>query len=274
ISPPAPMWRDFTNLYCLDVANASFASNTDVNAFACKNPIFTNFATDIRNQQWIIDTIPGATYPLDGLGNLARGSYILRSVGDPTLCLDVRGATTGGGERLQLYPCGHVQNPTTRAALNQSFGAPGVFAFESGGAPLARPLTPATLTGLDVSLAPAAWTLGYQFTPTKNIVVTDLGGRFPHGAPSTSNAFTVRLYDGTSRAMLASASVTSNDAWAYAPIAPVVLLANHVYTVAVYLNYQYNYVDFFAMPISNADITINQSCHNTTTAEPCGLAGA
>lgn len=73
--------------------------------------------------------------------------------------------------------------------------------------------------------------------------------------------------------MLASASVASSNSWAYAPIAPVVLLANRPYTVAVNVNYAYNHVSR-PLPISNADITINRSCYNGTTAEPCGLAGA
>jgi hypothetical protein len=116
-----------------------------------------------------------------------------------------------------------------------------------------------------------AWNynMGYTFTPNKTIVVTALGGFF-------NGTKTVYLYDRSTGAVLASASVTAANNWAYAAIAPVTLNANVTYSVAVYLAgsgaaYRYNMT---AMPRAFADGTINGSCYRSgSTSEPCSYSG-
>lgn len=69
---------------------------------------------------------------------------------------------------------------------------------------------------------------GYHFTPLRNGQITAIGGYF-------NGTKIVRLFNRTTGAVLAEATVTSANTWAYATIAAVNVVANTNYTVAVYL---------------------------------------
>lgn len=132
------------------------------------------------------------------------------------------------------------------------------------GAPLFQPADGSLSTNV-------AWNynMGYAFTPNKTIVVTALGGFF-------NGTKTVYLYDRTTGAVVASASVTSANGWAYAPITPVVLTKDAPYSVAVYLagsGAAYR-TGMAAMPRALTDATIEGSCYRSaSTAEPCSSSG-
>lgn len=72
-----------------------------------------------------------------------------------------------------------------------------------------------------------AWnyTMGYHFTPQKNGQITKLGGFF--NGPKN-----VYLWNKSTGALLAQASVSSSNSWNYTSIAPVNVLAGVTYTVA------------------------------------------
>jgi hypothetical protein len=109
---------------------------------------------------------------------------------------------------------------------------------------------------------------GYGFKPNKTIVVTALGGFF-------NGTKTVYLFDRTNGAVLASASVTSANNWAYTPIQPVTLLLNNPYSVAVYSAGAGAYrASMSSMPSTLADATIEGTCYrNGNTGEPCASSG-
>lgn len=69
------------------------------------------------------------------------------------------------------------------------------------------------------------YTMGYAFTPSKTGQVTKLGGLF-------NGTKTVRLYN-SSYSIIASASVTSANSWAYTAITPVTVTAGSLYYVVV-----------------------------------------
>ena len=137
----------------------------------------------------------------------------------------------------------------------------------AGGNPGAALYSPADGSlGTDV---PWNYNMGYGFTPNKTITVTSLGGFF-------NGTRTVYLYDRTTGAVLASASVTAANGWAYAPIAPVTLNKTTPYSVAVYLpgtGGAYR-ASMTSMPSVAADATIDGSCYRyANTAEPCASSG-
>jgi hypothetical protein len=113
----------------------------------------------------------------------------------------------------------------------------------------------------------SAWnyTMGYGFTPNKTITITSLGGLF-------NGTKTVQLFNRSTGAVLASASVTSANGWAYTNITPVTLAAGTAYSVGVSLAgsggaYRSGTV---ATPRALADATINGSCYRSGSAlEPC-----
>ncbi len=72
------------------------------------------------------------------------------------------------------------------------------------------------------------YAMGYHFTPEKAGSVTELGGFF-------NGTKIVRLFNKSTGALLAQASVTAANDWAYVPITPVALQGETTYTVAVYL---------------------------------------
>jgi hypothetical protein len=116
-----------------------------------------------------------------------------------------------------------------------------------------------------------AWnyTMGYSFTPNKTLLVTALGGFF-------NGTKTVYLYNRTTGAVLASATVTAANTWGYTSIAPVNLDRDVPYSIAVYVGgaggaYRSGMA---AMPRALADATINGSCYRAgSTAEPCASSG-
>jgi hypothetical protein len=137
---PGQYWN-ITSLYCLDVANGSFTSGTDVNVFPCHNPN----ASDMRNQQWILDWAPGSSGQWSS--TTGRNNWVLRSAGNPNLCLNVRGGIATSGADLQIYDC--TNGVGIGAGSNQFFSLPGRFAFDSrNGAPdLKVYLFPTTTAG-------------------------------------------------------------------------------------------------------------------------------
>jgi hypothetical protein len=111
-------------------------------------------------------------------------------------------------------------------------------------------------------------TAGYGFKPNKTIVVTALGGFF-------NGTKTVYLFDRTNGAVLASASVSSANNWSYTPIAPVTLLLNNPYSVAVYSAGAGAYRgSMTSMPSTLADATIEGTCYKPgNSGEPCASSG-
>ncbi len=117
--------------------------------------------------------------------------------------------------------------------------------------------------------SPGDYSVGYAFTPNKALTVTSLGGFF-------NGTRTVSLFNRATGALLASASVTAANTWAYTAIAPVTLAAGTMYTVAVYLTgtagaYRSGMT---SMPSTLADATVHGSCYRqASTAEPCASSG-
>jgi len=72
------------------------------------------------------------------------------------------------------------------------------------------------------------YAMGYHFTPLVNGQVTGVGGYF-------NGTKTVKLFNKTTGTLLASATVTAANTWAYTPITPVNVTAGTTYTIAVYL---------------------------------------
>lgn len=98
-----------------------------------------------------------------------------------------------------------------------------------------------------------AWdyTMGYHFTPKRSGTITWLGGYF-------NGTKTVYLWNKSTGALLAQATVSSANGWGYANIDPVRVTAGTTYTVAVYLagsggSYRYSIT---ALPQTYGDITI------------------
>lgn len=90
--------RNAGNSRCLDV-EGSPATGVNVNTFTChggSNQLFHVFANG------------GAFETTMTPGTVALGSRIVAS--GSALCLDLRGGTANGGERLQLFPCGGGSN--------------------------------------------------------------------------------------------------------------------------------------------------------------------
>ncbi|HYN21765.1 MAG TPA: hypothetical protein VE078_12445, partial [Thermoanaerobaculia bacterium] len=114
-----------------------------------------------------------------------------------------------------------------------------------------------------------SYNMGYGFTPNKTITVSSLGGFF-------NGTKTVRLYNRSTGAVLASATVTSANFWAYTAITPVTLAAGTPYSVSVYLSgsggaYRSG---LSSMPTALADATVDGTCYrSSSTAEPCASSG-
>src|SRR5215203_1356733 len=115
---------------------------------------------------------------------------------------------------------------------------------------------------------PGDYTVGYAFTPNKALTVSSLGGFF-------NCIRTVYLFNRSTGATLASATVTSANNWAYTAITPVTLAAGTAYSVAVYLPGTGGaYRSGVAMPSTLADATIDGSCYRPSAiGEPCASSG-
>jgi len=102
--------------------------------------------------------------------------------------------------------------------------------------------------------------MGYHFTPQVNGQVTALGGYF-------NGTKTVKLFNKATGTLLASASVTGANVWAYTSITPITVMAGTTYTVAVYLagsggSYRYSLSPTF--PRTFGDIRIEGSTYVST----------
>jgi len=99
------------------------------------------------------------------------------------------------------------------------------------------------------------YTMGYKFTPLNDGEITHLGGYF-------NGAKNVYLWD-SSQNLMASATVTSDNNWAYSPIDPVQVRSGQTYRVGVYLagsggSYRYR---INRLPQTYGNIRIDGSCY-------------
>jgi Ricin-type beta-trefoil lectin domain len=96
---------------CLDVAGGLANAGDDVQVYPCHNGL---------NQQWRIEAAPLSVGSLEHhdlrILRTRRDLVMLRSMKNPNMCLDVRAATTNGGEQMQVFDC-HGQR-------NQAFQLP------------------------------------------------------------------------------------------------------------------------------------------------------
>ena len=107
------------------------------------------------------------------------------------------------------------------------------------------------------------YAMGYHFTPQVSGTVTQLGGFF-------NGTKTVKLFDKASGLLLAQATVTAADNWAYTPITPVNVQAGTTYTVAAYLagsgaSYRYSITP---LPRVYGNIRIDGSTYASTSGNP------
>jgi hypothetical protein len=163
------------------------------------------------------------------------------------------------------YRTGSALEPCAGTVISGiNYGMADIKYYVGGSQPLYQPTDGVLYTNVA-----GDYTAGYAFTPNKAITVKSLGGYF-------SGTRTVYLYNRSTGAVLASASVTSANAWAYTAITPVALSAGTSYTVGVYLPgaggaYRGSMT---SMPSTRTDATIEGSCYRpSSTAEPCGYSG-
>ena len=114
------------------------------------------------------------------------------------------------------------------------------------------------------------YAVGYHFTPKVSGEVTALGGRFP-------GAKRVRLIERATPRLLAEATVVSNNAWSYTPLAkPQELTANKEYTVVVYLAGDgiYQHLGNRTYPIEGEFLTITSGTFTSTARNPFAVPTA
>ncbi|NOQ63023.1 MAG: S8 family serine peptidase [Methyloprofundus sp.] len=126
-----------------------------------------------------------------------------------------------------------------------------------------------------------AWhyALGYHFTPLVDGTIDQLGGYF-------NGAKQVKLFNKTTGAVLAEATVSSANKWNFSTIAPVSVQANQQYTVAVYMagaggSYRYTGGATFPMLVNNLRIDSSTYAYTgsssnripTNTASPYYMYG-
>ncbi|MGH8034159.1 MAG: hypothetical protein ACREO9_02955, partial [Lysobacterales bacterium] len=113
--------------------------------------------------------------------------------------------------------------------------------------------------GLD---QPYDYALGYNFKPSVNGQVTQLGGLF-------NGVKTVKLFRRDTGLLMAQATVSSGNVWSYVPIAPVGLTAGVEYTVAGYLaGSGASYRSGLSLPKTYGDITILGGTSIGTSTDP------
>ena len=104
ISPDPGFW-------CLDVAGGLAQPSDLVQVFPCHNGL---------NQQWRIDAAPISTGSLEGhdlrILRQRKDLVMLRSMKNPSVCLDVANATANGNEYLVVFNC--------HGERNQAFSLP------------------------------------------------------------------------------------------------------------------------------------------------------
>jgi hypothetical protein len=163
------------------------------------------------------------------------------------------------------YRSGSALEPCAGTVISGiNYGMADLKYYAGGSQPLYQPTDGTLYTDMA-----GDYSAGYAFTPNKAMSVTSLGGYF-------NGTRTVYLYNRSTGAVLASASVTSANGWAYTAITPVALSAGTSYTVAVYLpgtggSYRANMT---SMPSTRTDATIEGACSRpASTAEPCAYTG-
>ena len=107
------------------------------------------------------------------------------------------------------------------------------------------------------------YTMGYNFTPTKDGQITKLSGYF-NGTKKVS------LWNKTTGALLTQQSIPSSNAWSSVDIDPVTVRANTTYTVAAYMansgaSYRKNIT---TLPRTDGDITIEGSTFTAGDRRP------
>ncbi|MDQ7779913.1 MAG: pre-peptidase C-terminal domain-containing protein, partial [Planctomycetota bacterium] len=105
---------------------------------------------------------------------------------------------------------------------------------------------------------PWNYTLGYKFTPSVDGMVTALAGFF-------NGTKLVRLWRDSGPTLIASAWVTSANAWSSVSIAPVALIAGESYRVAVDIDSSGGAYrgGITALPQAYGNITIQCTCYQT-----------
>jgi hypothetical protein len=98
---------------CLDIPWGVASVNQDVNYFPCHFD---------RAQQFVL-----TAWDADTLGNVW---VMIRPVNGSSVCLDMRGGTTNGGEHLQLFTC---KTPNSVGSGNQTFKLPRAMGDEGVG---------------------------------------------------------------------------------------------------------------------------------------------
>ena len=114
-----------------------------------------------------------------------------------------------------------------------------------------------------------AWNyaMGYHFTPLVNGQVTALGGYF-------NGTRTVKLFNKVTGTVLATATVSAANTWAYTGIAPVNVTAGTTYTIAVYLagsGASRRSGLSPTLPRTFADIRIEGSTYTATSTTPTAV---
>jgi len=114
-----------------------------------------------------------------------------------------------------------------------------------------------------------AWNyaMGYHFTPLINGQVTGVGGYF-------NGTKTVKLFNKATGALLATATVSAANTWAYTAITPVNVTAGTTYTIAVYLvgsGASYRSSLSPALPRTFGDIRIESSTYVSTSTTPAAI---
>jgi hypothetical protein len=106
------------------------------------------------------------------------------------------------------------------------------------------------------------YAMGYNFVPAVAGQVTQLGGYF-------SGSKMVKLFRRSTGALLASANISSSNAWSFVNITPVALTAGEQYTVAAYLaGSGASARASVAFPKTYGDITILSSAYASTASNP------
>lgn len=94
-------------------------------------------------------------------------------------------------------------------------------------------------------------TIGWTFSPSKNILVSSLGW---FGDPNPSSGITIGLWDETG-ALLSSAMINNNsemiDGNTFEAINPIQLSANQTYVIGAGISGQMTYLGFFGSPTTN-----------------------
>ncbi|MCP4248892.1 MAG: DUF4082 domain-containing protein, partial [bacterium] len=191
----------------------------------------------------------------------------------PTLCPDVDcGADTCPDQAPNPFGgpvmCGHIQEPTTHLhqpsidTMTSYADTVSCLASVPGGGPVVAPWQD-NANGTQRTNINWNYAMGYHFTPQVPGQVVELGGLF-------NGTKIVGLYNKATGALLAQATVSAANDWAYAPITPVTVQVGTTYTVAVYLagtggSYRYSIT---TLPQVYGPVRIEGTTYASTASNP------